>query len=193
MANPYRTTVTIDGQKFQAVTTSVKFNTEKDRSGVAQMGSLSTKIRVWADLHDNVNLPFSTVKHMFDLANVVTRDKIKPMKIEFWKDDSQQDALISYSFNGWIRRFETSNPLDFLPRAQAVSTEDQLAEGASPSLNHMLVLDLEPALNQQNFGDVQSNQPGSNGRLIERHGQRDHGFAAHQRFQHRVRSSMCNY
>jgi GH24 family phage-related lysozyme (muramidase) len=155
MANPYRTTVTIDGQKFQAVTTSVKFNTAKDRAGVAQMGSLSTKIRIWADLHDDVNLPFSTVKHLFDMANVVTRDKIRPVKIEFWKDDSQQDALISYSFNGWIRRFETSNPLDFLPRATPVSTEDLLAEGTAPSLNHMLVLDIEPALNQQNFNEIQ--------------------------------------
>ncbi|MGI4854066.1 MAG: hypothetical protein ACRYF4_08505 [Janthinobacterium lividum] len=154
MANPYRTTVTIDGNKFQAVTTSVKFNTAKDRAGVAQMGSLSTKIRVWADLHDDVNLPFSVVKSLFDLANVVTRDKIKPVKIEFWKDDSQQDALISYSFNGWIRRFETSNPLDFLPRHASASTEDALAEGNAPSLNHMLVLDIEPALNQQNFQDV---------------------------------------
>lgn len=154
MANPYRTTVTIDGLKFQAVTTSVKFNTAKDRSGVAQMGSLSTKIRVWADLHDDVNLPFSTVKHFFDLANVVTRDKIKPVKIEFWKDDSQQDALISYSFNAWIRRFETSNPLDFLPKPAAASTEDLLAEGTPPSLNHMMVLDIEPALNQANFQDV---------------------------------------
>ena len=154
MANPYRTTVTIDGNKFQAVTTSVKFNTAKDRAGVAQMGSLATKIRVWADLHDDVNLPFSTVKSIFDLANVVTRDKIKAIKIEFWKDDSQQDALISYSFNGWIRRFETSNPLDFLPRGVSTSTEDALAEGTAPSLNHMLVLDIEPALNQQNFGDV---------------------------------------
>jgi len=154
MASPYRATVTIDGNKFQAVTTSVKFNTAKDRSGVAQMGSLSTKIRVWADLHDDTNLPFSTVKSLFDLANVVTRDKIKPIKIEFWKDDSQQDALISYSFNGWIRRFETSNPLDFLPRGISASTEDALAEGTAPSLNHMLVLDLEPALNQQNFQDV---------------------------------------
>ena len=155
MANPYRTTVTIDGQKFQAVTTSVKFNTAKDRAGVAQMGSLATKIRVWADLHDTVNLPFSTVKNLFNLANVVTRDKIKPIKIEFWKDDSQQDALISYSFNGWIRRFETSNPTR-LPSQGTVgrSTEDQLAEGAAPSLNHMLVLDLEPALNQANFQDV---------------------------------------
>ncbi len=154
MANPYRTTVTIDGNKFQAVTTSVKFNTAKDRAGVAQMGSLSTKIRVWADLHDDVNLPFSVVKSLFDLANVVTRDKIKAVKIEFWKDDSQQDALISYSFNGWIRRFETSNPLDFLPRHVSSSTEDALAEGNAPSLNHMLVLDIEPALNQQNFQDV---------------------------------------
>ena len=155
MANPYRTTVTIDGTKFQAVTTSVKFNTNKDRAGVAQMGSLSTRIRVWADLHDDQNLPFGSVKKFFDLANVVTRDKIKSIKIEFWKDDSQQDALISYSFNGWIRRFETSNPLDFLPRSVSVTTEDALAEGTAPSLNHMLVLDIEPALNQQNFGDVQ--------------------------------------
>ena len=85
---------------------------------------------------------------------MVTRDKIKAIKIEFWKDDSQQDALISYSFNGWIRRFETSNPLDFLPRSVSTSTEDALAEGAAPSLNHMLVLDIEPALNQQNFQDV---------------------------------------
>lgn len=154
MANPNRTTVTIDGTKFNAVTTSVKFNTEKDRSGVAQMGSLSTRIRVWADMHDDKNLPFSSVKKFFDLANVVTRDKIKPVKIEFWKDDTQQDALVSYSFNGWIRRFETSNPLDFLPRAQSTSTEDMLTEGAAPSLNHMLVLDIEPALNQQNFSDI---------------------------------------
>jgi hypothetical protein len=154
VATPYRTTVTIDGTKFNAVTTSVKFTTEKDRSGVAQMGSLSTRIRVWADLHDDTNIPFSAVKHFFDLANVVTRDKIKPIKIEFWKDESQQNALCTYSFNGWVRRFETSNPLDFIPRAQAVETEDLLTDGAAPDLNHMLVLDLEPAMNQQNFQDI---------------------------------------
>ena len=154
MATPYRTTVTIDDTKFDAITTSVKFTTEKDRSGVAQMGSLSTRIRVWADLHDDQNLPFSTVKQFFNLANVVTRDKIKPIKIEFWKDESQQNALCTYSFNGWIRRFETSNPLDFLPHAQTVETEDLLTDGAAPDLNHMLVLDLEPAMNQQNFQDI---------------------------------------
>jgi hypothetical protein len=154
VATPNRTTVTIDGTKFNAVTTSVKFNTEKDRSGVAQMGSLSTRIRVWADLHDDTNLPFSSVKKFFDLSNVVTRDKIKPIKIEFWKDETQRDALCTYSFNGWVRRFETSNPLDFLPSGQTTSTEALLAEGAAPDLNHMLVLDLEPAMNQQNFQDI---------------------------------------
>jgi hypothetical protein len=154
VATPNRTTVTIDGTKFNAVTTSVKFSTEKDRSGVAQMGSLATRIRVWADLHDDTNLPFSSVKKFFDMANVVTRDKIKSIKIEFWKDESQQDALCTYSFNGWIRRFETSNPLDFLPSAQVTSTEAALADGAAPDLNHMMVLDLEPAMNQQNFQDI---------------------------------------
>lgn len=154
MTAPYRTTVTIDGTQFDAVSTSVKFTTDKDRSGVAQMGSLATRIRVWADLHDDQNLPFSSVQKFFNMSNVVTRDKIKSMKIEFWKDDSKQDALCNYSFNGWIRRFETSNPLDFLNYGQQTSAEDVLANGAAPSLNHMIILDLEPALNQQNFQDI---------------------------------------
>ena len=87
MAIPSRCTVTIDGTKFDAVSSNVQFTTDKDRSGVPQMGSLSTVIRVWADFHDDKNLPFSAIKKMFDLANVVTNDKIKSMKIEFCQDD----------------------------------------------------------------------------------------------------------
>ncbi len=151
MAIPYRCTVTVDGTKFGAVSTSVQFSTEKDRSGVPQMGSLSTVIRVWADFHDDQNLPFSAVKKMFDLANVVTTDKIKPMKIEFWKDDSRQDALCSYSFNGWIRRFETTNPIELSALDKEMEAEFR---SISPDLNHVLVLDLEPAMNQQNFKDI---------------------------------------
>ncbi len=149
MASPFRCTVTIDGTKFDAVGTSVKFNTEKDRAGMAQMGSLTTSIRVWADFHDDTNLPHAALKKLFTLANVVTRDKIKDMKIEYWKDDSRQDALASYSFKGWISRFETSNP------HQLVSGAGNDTHPAPPSdLNHMLVLDLEPALNQQNFNEI---------------------------------------
>lgn len=151
MASPYRCTVTIDGTKFGAVSTSVQFSTEKDRSGTPQMGSLSSLIRVWADFHDDQNLPFSNIKKLFELANVVTLDKIKSIKIEFWKDDSRQDALCSYSFNGWVRRFETTNPIDL---AEDDDDTNGHFKGIAPELNHMLVLDLEPALNQKNFKDI---------------------------------------
>jgi hypothetical protein len=148
-ASPYRCTVTIDGTKFNAVATSVKFATDKDRSGMAQMGSLHTSIRVWADFHDDTNLPHAAMKKLFDMANVVTRDKIKEMKIEYWKDDSHKDALAAYSFKGWISRFETSNPHDLVSMRGVA--DDHPA--APTDMNHMLVLDLEPALNQQNFNE----------------------------------------
>jgi hypothetical protein len=143
MPSPYRSTVTIDGTKFNAVSTVVAFQTDKDRAGMPQMGSLNTNIRVWVDFHDDTNLPHSALKKLFDLSNVVTRDKIKDMKIEFWKDDSQQDALCSYSFKGWISAFQTCNPVS---RALEDAEDDRV--------NHLLVLDLEPAMNQQNFKDI---------------------------------------
>ena len=149
-AAPYRCTVTIDGTKFDAVATSVKVTTDKDRSGSAQMGSLATNIRVWADFHDDTNLPHASVKKLFDLANVVTREKIKDMKIKYWKDDSHQDALASYSFKGWISRFETSNPHEIASSSAA----DDGHPSAPADVNHLLVLDLEPALNQQNFSEI---------------------------------------
>ena len=155
MAAPYRCTVTIDGTKFDAVSTSVTFATEKDKTGMPKMGSLLTEVRVWADFHDDKNLPFGTVKKFFDLANVVTRDKIKDMKIEFWKDDSHQDALCSYTFKGWISRFETSNDNEFTKNLFVGGEEENKSfMGMRPSLNHCLVLDLEPTLSQEHFGDL---------------------------------------
>lgn len=143
MASPYRSTVTVDGTKFNAVSVVVVFQTDKDRAGMPQMGSLHTDIRVWVDFHDDTNLPHSALKKLFGLSNVVTRDKIKDIKIEFWKDDSHQDALCSYSFKGWISGFQTCNP-----GAGAFEGPQ------NDQINHLLVLDLEPALNQQNFKDV---------------------------------------
>ena len=40
MAAPYRSSCTIDGQKFDCLSISVAFSTDKDRSGMPQMGSL---------------------------------------------------------------------------------------------------------------------------------------------------------
>ena len=143
MASPYRSTVTVDGNKFNAVSVVVAFQTDKDRAGMPQMGSLHTDIRVWVDFHDDTNLPHGTLKKLFDLSNVVTRDKVKDIKIEFWKDDAHQDALCSYSFKGWISAFQTCNP-----------GAGSFQGAQNDQINHLLVLDLEPALNQQNFKDV---------------------------------------
>jgi hypothetical protein len=135
-ATPYRSSCTIDGEKFDCVSISVAFATEKDRAGMPQMGSLKTSIRCVIDFHDDKNMPYSTLSKLFDLANVVTRDKIKDMKVEFWKDENHQDALCSYNFKGWISNFHTCNPV------------------SGNGLNHMLVLTLEPSLNQQNFKEI---------------------------------------
>src|SRR3990172_8596569 len=149
MAAPFRSTITIDGTKFDAISTSVSFQSLKDRAGMTEMGSLTTSIRAYIDFHDDLNMPHSALKKLFDLANVVTRDKIKDMKIEFWKDDSKQDALCSYSFKGWISRFETANPV-------ATSVPGGGAADTSPysTINHLLVLELEPVMNQQNFKEI---------------------------------------
>jgi len=148
MANPLRSTVTVDGHKFDALSSSVRFSTLKDRAGMPEMGSLATAIKVYVDFHDENNVPQATLKRLFDLANVVTRDKIVDMKIEYWKDDAKKDALCSYKFKGWVSHFETHNPL-------ASSTPDGNIDSSPYStVNHLLTLELEPAMNQQNFKQI---------------------------------------
>jgi hypothetical protein len=151
-AAPYRCTVTIDGTKFDAICAKVKFSTLKDRAGMPMMGSLQTGISVYADMHDDKNLPFSAIKKFFDLANVVTRDKIKPMKIENWKDDSHQDALWSYSFDGWISKFEVTNPhpIGYSEDGETPNWGDDVPH----NVNHLLVLELEPVLNSDKFKNI---------------------------------------
>jgi hypothetical protein len=148
MSSPLRSTVTVDGNKFDALASTVRFATLKDRAGMPEMGTLSTAIKIYVDFHDDVNVPHSTLQRLFNLAHVVTRDKIVDMKIEYWKDDAKQDALCSYKFKGWISRFETGNPLP-------TSTPEGNTDMSSHStINHLLTLELEPAMNQQNFKDI---------------------------------------
>ena len=71
-----------------------------------------------------------TLRSLFDLANIVTRDKIKDIKIDFWLDDSRTDVVCSCSFKGWISRFHINS---------------------SGDANHTLSLSLEPALNKDHF------------------------------------------
>jgi hypothetical protein len=130
MASPSGTTVTIDGNKFDAHSVNFGVSTSHEGDGMPMMGTLNCAIEFHIDINDNVNMPFTTLKALFDMANIVTRDKIKDIKIEFWRDESHQDAVCVYSFRGWIHNFNISS---------------------SGDANHTLSLSVEPALGKQQF------------------------------------------
>ena len=134
MASPSNTTITVDGVKLNAFSTQVGLATVSDTNGMPSMGSLTCAMDFSADMHDTVNVPFATVKKYFDLANVPTKDKIKDVKIEFWKDEHRADAICTLSFRGWISAWNVSSG------------------GGS---NHVLSVSIQPALDQQNYHDLQ--------------------------------------
>ena len=135
MAKPSVTTVTIDGLRFNAYTANVSLSTTSDMAGMPGMGTLNAGVQVVVDMHDNTNMPFSTLKHLFQLTSVVTRDKVKEIKIEYWQDESQQDALCVYSFKGWISNWNTGSGGD--------------------GSNHTLQISIQPALDTKNFTELQ--------------------------------------
>ena len=134
MAQPSRTTVTVDGTKFDATSASFSVSTPSDPSGVPVMGGLTSNLDVVVDLHDTTNLPFSNIKKLFDLANVVSKDKIKDVKVEFWQDDAKQNVVCSYAFKGWISHLQTHS--------------------ADTGGNNTLVMSIQPTLDTKNFQDV---------------------------------------
>lgn len=134
MANPSNTTITIDGTKLNAFSTDIGLSAVADTHGMPSMGSLTCSIDFSADMHDTVNVPFATVKKYFDLANIPTKDKIKDVKIEFWKDEHRADALCTLSFKGWVSLWNVSSG------------------GGS---NHTLSISIQPALDQSNYHDLQ--------------------------------------
>jgi hypothetical protein len=135
MAQPSKTTVQIGEDKFNALSASLSLATGSDQAGMPQMGSLSCGIDIVVDIHDNQNVPFGTLKKLFELANVVTRDKIKDVKIQFWQDEHQKDVICEYQFKGWISHWHTSS-------------------GGNGSANHLLSISIQPAMNQQNFSEL---------------------------------------
>jgi len=156
-AAPNRCTVTINGTKFDAECANIKFKSQTDSSGNPLMGSLNSEVRVFADFHDTNNLPFSALQGFFNLANVVVKQNIVPMQIDIWQDESKSDAICSFKFTGWISRFETINPSGLTANINFGNSnlEDGTQQNAiTPVLNHMLVMDLQPAMNQQNFNSV---------------------------------------
>lgn len=134
MPSPSHASVTIDGMKFDALSTHVGLSTTHDDRGMPMMGSLTCSISVTVDMHDSGNLPFSTLQQLFGFANGVVSSKVKPIKIEYWTDETQTDALCVYQFKGWVSNFST------------------MSGGGA---NHILSLSLQPALDTKNFTDLQ--------------------------------------
>ena len=133
MSQPSNTTITIDGNKFNALAAHVSLATVHDDTGMPMMGSARCAIECTVDMHDNVNLTYFTLQALYELANGVTRDKIKTVKFEFWQDENQDDALCTYTFQGWISSFTT---------------------GSGGGGNHILSLSIQPALDNKNYINV---------------------------------------
>jgi hypothetical protein len=130
MAQPSNASVTIDGAKFNALSAHVGLETQHDGVGLPTMGTLRTIVNCVVDIHDTQNIPFATLQKLYTLADGVTSDKIKDIKIEFWQDENQSDAICVYSFRGWISAFHVSG---------------------GGGNNHLLNISLQPELDQKQF------------------------------------------
>jgi hypothetical protein len=111
--------------------------TQKDPAGMPVLQTLNTAVHLRVDLNDDKNAPFDTVKKLFELGNVPDRSKLKPMKVEFWKDDTMQDVICAYNFKGWISMFRITN------------TGQQ-----DVGYNHILEMELTPIINKENYQEV---------------------------------------
>jgi len=144
-AQPSNTTCTIGGSSFDALEIMFALETTPDHAGMPQMGSLQSIIRVVVDISDTQNMPFGTLKTLFQSATPATAQSIQDCKLEYWQDDAKQNALCSVKFKGWVSGFQTVNPSGTLSDA---SNQGQV-------INQMLVIDLQPSLNQNNFPSFQ--------------------------------------
>lgn len=132
MANPSVSSITIDGDSFDAL--SIHFSVSTLHNvGMPVMGSSSYSIEVAVDMHDTDNMPFTTLQKLYKLATTVTRDSVKDIQLQFWTDDHQSDAICTYTFQGWISHYGTSS-----------------ASGG----NHTLNLSIQPVLDEKQFVNI---------------------------------------
>lgn len=136
---PGKVTCTIDGEKFNPVEATFQINSDKDGTGMPVSQTLAASVFIRIDLSQGVNFPFQTIKKLFELSNLPTYDKVKPMKIEFWKgNETNKNVICSYSFKGWVSSFRTSS---------------FGGEVGGQSFDHTLELELACVLNEPNYSD----------------------------------------
>lgn len=139
MANPYRCTAQIGDVEIQAVSVDFDLFSRKDDLGLPKIGSASTNIELTIDLLDTDNATFQKVSRLFELANRVHQEKVVDMKLSYWLDENQEDAIMQLSFPGWVSRFNASQPMIAGPDA------------GKQGLVHMLVVGIEPALDETHY------------------------------------------
>lgn len=100
-------------------------------AGMPVAGTVEPSISFQIDLN-NQSSPdtFQTVKELFNLCNQVTSAKVKPIKLEFWKDHSHQDVHLTMNFDGWVSSWHVSS---------------------GSGQNHVLAISLQPKLDAQSF------------------------------------------
>lgn len=132
MASPTVTSITIDGDTFNALSAHFSVAAMHD-IGMPLMGSLTWGIEATIDMHDTENMPFATLQKLFKLASTVTQESVKDIKVQFWADDGRTDAICTYSFQGWISHFSNSS-----------------GSGG----NHLLTLSFQPKLDANQYADI---------------------------------------
>jgi hypothetical protein len=133
-----RATLTFDGEKIDVVEAVFAMHTAKDPSGMPMMQTLNTAVQIRVDLHDTDNIKFQTLKKLFDLSNVATREKIKDLKVELWNDDSKNNVICSFKCKAWISPFRVSN----------------VGGDAGATYNNYLDVEFTPVHNQANYQEI---------------------------------------
>jgi len=136
MASPVhqRSVVDIGGIRFHAHSCDVMVGTAKDELGLPQMGTQITNVAISVDMHDEENMPFDKIQGLFDLANIVTSDKIQAVTIDYLRDENPDNVIVSFTFEGWIKLIQFSN--------------------RSGDVNDHLYLELEPRVNEMNYKEI---------------------------------------
>jgi hypothetical protein len=102
-----------------------------EHAGMPVAGTVEPSISFQIDLNNQSGSDiFQTVKELFNLCNQVTAAKVKPIKLEFWKDQTHQDVHLTMNFDGWVSSWHISS---------------------GNGQNHILAVSLQPKLDMQNF------------------------------------------
>ncbi len=143
MALPWGCTVTFLEHRFNAFAATMAF-THTSQSGFPDhgFGRPKSDLRFYADMHDTENLPFATLDAFLRACLHPTHETTSEAKVEYWQDEKQQDALITFSFAAWAAEvsFGTMVP------------KEAVTFGKQPeNLNHVFHLRLAPVPTEDHY------------------------------------------